>query len=68
VLRIQEPDRPRPFKVPLVWLVAPLGMMACLFVMIGLPYQAWERFALWLAIGIAIYVAYGYRTSRLRRA
>jgi basic amino acid/polyamine antiporter, APA family len=68
VLRIQEPDRPRPFKVPLVWLVAPLGMMACLFVMIGLPYQAWERFALWLAIGIAIYVAYGYRNSRLRRA
>jgi APA family basic amino acid/polyamine antiporter len=67
VLRVTEPERPRPFKVPLVWVVAPLGIAACLFIMSGLPYQAWERFALWLAIGVAIYVAYGYRHSRLRR-
>ena len=24
-LRIKEPDRPRPFRVPFVWVVAPLG-------------------------------------------
>jgi len=66
VLRVKEPDRPRPFRVPLVWVVAPLGIAACLFVMLGLPRQAWERFAIWLAIGIAIYAAYGYRHSRLR--
>ena len=41
---------------------------ACLFIMVGLPKQAWERFFLWLAIGILIYVFYGYRHSRLRRA
>jgi APA family basic amino acid/polyamine antiporter len=67
VLRVSEPDRPRPFKVPLVWVVAPLGMAACLFIMVGLPYQAWERFGIWLAIGAAIYLLYGYRHSRLRR-
>jgi APA family basic amino acid/polyamine antiporter len=67
VLRLKEPDRPRPFKVPFVWLVAPLGVAACLFVMAGLPVQAWERFGIWLAIGTAIYLAYGYRHSRLRR-
>ena len=66
VLRVTEPDRPRPFKVPFVWVLAPLGVAACVFVMAGLPYQAWERFALWLAIGVAIYLAYGYRHSRLR--
>jgi APA family basic amino acid/polyamine antiporter len=66
VLRISEPKRPRPFKVPLVWVVAPLGIAACLFVMAGLPYQAWERFAIWLIIGAAIYVLYGYRHSGLR--
>jgi basic amino acid/polyamine antiporter, APA family len=67
VLRITEPDRPRPFKVPFVWPVALLSTAACLFIMVGLPKQAWERFILWLAIGILIYVFYGYRHSRLRQ-
>jgi APA family basic amino acid/polyamine antiporter len=66
VLRVKEPDRPRPFRVPFVWLVAPLGVAACLFVMYGLPREAWERFGIWLAIGVVIYAAYGYRHSRLR--
>ena len=67
VLRITEPDRPRPFKVPFVWPVALLSTAACLFIMVGLPRQAWERFFLWLVIGILIYVFYGYRHSRLRQ-
>jgi basic amino acid/polyamine antiporter, APA family len=67
VLRVTEPNRPRPFKVPLVWVVAPLGVAACIFIMIGLPPQAWERFGIWLVIGGVIYGLYGYRNSRLRR-
>ena len=67
VLRVKEPNRPRPFRVPMVWLVAPLGILACLFVMAGLPRQAWERFGLWLALGGIIYALYGYRHSRLRQ-
>ena len=35
VLRVKEPDRPRPFRVPFVWVVAPLGIAACLFIMVG---------------------------------
>src|SRR6185436_3046265 len=65
VLRVTEPDRPRPFRVPVVWLVAPLGMASCLFVMVGLPRQAWERFGIWLVIGAVLYASYGYRNSRL---
>src|SRR5688500_10899893 len=67
VLRVKEPDRPRAFRVPIVWVLAPLGIAACLFVMVGLPQQAWERFGIWLAIGAVIYAAYGYHHSRLRR-
>ena len=66
VLRIIEPERPRPFKVPAVWLVAPLGAAACVFIMVGLPIQAWERFGIWLAVGLALYFAYGYSHSKLR--
>jgi APA family basic amino acid/polyamine antiporter len=66
ILRVKEPDRPRPFKVPLVWVLAPLGVAACLFVMKGLPVQAWERFGIWLVIGLVIYFGYSYRHSKLR--
>src|SRR5689334_19869995 len=68
VLRIKEPARPRPFRVPLAWAVAPLGILACIFVMLGLPRQAWERFGFWLVIGIVLYALYGYRHSRLRNS
>jgi len=67
VLRIKEPERPRPFRVPFVWVVTLGGAAACLYVMQGLPAHAWERFGIWLLIGLALYFAYGYRHSKLRR-
>ncbi|HEU4748799.1 MAG TPA: amino acid permease C-terminal domain-containing protein, partial [Gemmatimonadaceae bacterium] len=67
VLRIREPDRPRPFRVPFVWPVTLLGAGACIYIMLGLPVRAWERFGIWLLIGIALYFVYGYRHSTLRR-
>jgi APA family basic amino acid/polyamine antiporter len=65
VLRYKEPDRPRPFKVPFVWPVSVLSAAGCIFIMWGLPGSAWIRFGLWLAIGLMIYFAFGYRNSRL---
>lgn len=64
-LRIREPNRPRPFRVPFVWVVAPVGALACLYTMTGLPRTAWERFGIWLAIGLVVYFLYGYRRSLL---
>jgi APA family basic amino acid/polyamine antiporter len=34
--------------------------------MFGLPARAWERFGIWLVIGIAFYFLYGFRHSTLR--
>jgi basic amino acid/polyamine antiporter, APA family len=67
-LRLLEPDRPRPFRVPMVPVVALGGMAACLYTMLGLPRQAWERFGVWLALGLVLYFLYGFRRSRLRNA
>jgi APA family basic amino acid/polyamine antiporter len=66
-LRIKEPDRPRPFRVPFVWVVAPLGAAACVYVMSGLPRTAWIRFGVWMAVGIAFYFMYGFQNSKLRK-
>jgi basic amino acid/polyamine antiporter, APA family len=68
VLRYKEPERPRPFRVPLVWPVCVLSAAGCLFIMKGLPDSAWERFGIWLVIGLVLYFAYGYRHSALRRS
>ncbi|MGH7500921.1 MAG: amino acid permease [Longimicrobiales bacterium] len=66
ILRIIEPDRPRPFRAPLIWFVAPAAVISCLFLMLQLPRITWMRFGLWLAAGLVIYALYGYRKSRLR--
>ena len=66
VLRVREPDRPRPFRVPFIWGVSLIGAGACVFVMQGLPTSAWIAFGIWMAIGLTCYFLYGYRHSALR--
>jgi basic amino acid/polyamine antiporter, APA family len=65
-LRFIDPSRPRPFRVPFVWPVTLVGAAACIYTMFGLPPHAWERFGIWLVIGLFLYFAYGFRHSRLR--
>jgi amino acid transporter len=66
VLRHKEPERPRPFRVPMVWPVCLLSAAGCVFIMIGLPHQAWVRFGIWLVIGLHLYFCYGLEHSAYR--
>jgi APA family basic amino acid/polyamine antiporter len=66
VLRVIEPDRPRPFRCPAVWLVAPLAIASCLFLMASLPWITWERFLIWLGLGLVVYFLYSVRNSRVQ--
>ena len=68
VLRYREPDRPRKFRVPFVPLVPLLGIAMCVALMVKLPALTWERFVIWLVVGLGIYFLYGRRRSRLSRA
>lgn len=67
ILRYKEPERPRPFKTPLVPLIPILGILSNLYLMISLPWVTWVRFSIWLVIGFLIYALYGFRKSVLRR-
>ena len=67
VLRYTRPDIPRPFKTPFVPFVPGLGILSCLYLMSGLPWDTWFRLFAWMAIGLIIYFTYGIRKSKLRR-
>jgi basic amino acid/polyamine antiporter, APA family len=66
VLRIKEPQLPRPFRAPAVYLVAPLGAAFAIFLMCGLPLDTWMRLGVWLVIGLAVYLLYGMRRSHVQ--
>ena len=67
VLRRHEPHQGRGFRTPWAPWVPLLGILACLWLMFGLPWKAWIRFAVWLVAGITFYALYGWRRSRLNR-
>ena len=67
VLRVREPNLPRVFKTPAVFLVAPLGAISALYLMISLPWTTWERLIVWFVIGMIVYFTYSVRNSRLAR-
>ncbi len=65
VLRVKEPELPRPFRAPAIWIVGTGGAAISIFLMFGLPVDTWIRLAVWLAIGLTIYFLYGARHSRI---
>ncbi len=66
VLRARRPELPRPFRTPLVPFLPALGALLSLAMMLSLPGVTWLRFAVWLALGLGVYAAYGAKQSRWR--
>jgi len=67
LMRYKEPDRERPFRAPVIWLIAPLGILFNFGMMLSLGHHNWERLLLWLAIGIMIYFIYSRKHSLLKK-
>lgn len=65
--RRTRPDLPRPFRVPFYPAVPVLGMISCVALMVSLPLVTWQRFGLWMALGMAFYFLYARRNSHLER-
>jgi basic amino acid/polyamine antiporter, APA family len=66
-LRHSHPETPRPFRVPGSPAIPTLGVLACLGLMAGLPWETWARLVVWLVLGMAIYFFYGHRHAQSRQ-
>lgn len=64
-LRVLNPKLPRAFTVPLYPLLPAAGALICLYLMANLSSSTWVVFGVWVAVGIAVYLGYGRRHSRL---
>lgn len=65
ILRVRDPNRVRPFRTPLVWVVGPVSVAGCLFLYFNLPVDAMLVLPVWGALGLVFYFLYGYRKSHV---
>ncbi|WP_318200801.1 amino acid permease [Streptomyces sp. SCL15-4] len=67
-LRRREPGLDRSFRIPLYPVAPLLGIGFCLYLMWETGWRTWIQFAVFLAVGLAVYGAYGRRHSTLADA
>jgi len=67
MLRVRDPNRPRSFRVPGVWIIAPLTIAGCAFLFLNLPTAAMLFLPIWTMIGLVVYFLYSRSRSHLGR-
>ncbi|HEY8969990.1 MAG TPA: amino acid permease [Puia sp.] len=66
ILRKTDPNRPRPFRTPLVPIVPILGVFVCALMIIGLDGRTQLTALVWMIIGLVIYFGYSKTHSKLQ--
>jgi len=67
VLRRTDPERKRSFRVPAVWLIAPLTIIGCILLFANLPTAAMLFLPGWGVLGLLVYFLYSRGRSHLGR-
>ncbi len=67
LLRYQQPNIERPYKAPIIWFVAPMGVFFNLFLMTQAQAVTWRAFLIWSTIGIIVYFVYSRNKSNLNQ-
>jgi APA family basic amino acid/polyamine antiporter len=65
ILRRTNPDRARPFRTPLYFLVCPLAAAGCVFLFFQLSGYTELMFLGWTLIGLVVYFLYSRRRSHV---
>jgi basic amino acid/polyamine antiporter, APA family len=68
VMRVKQPEVPRPFRTPWVPVVPICGMVVAIALMVSLDAPAWIGFGSWLIVGQIIYFSYSRKHSKVQRA
>ena len=66
-LRITKPDLKRPFACPAVYIIAPLAILSCGYLIYSLLLETWKPFLIWTIIGLVVYFGYSYKNSSLNK-
>jgi len=67
ILRVKEPSLERPYKTPMLPVVATLGMGFNLFLMTQVRVHTWYAFAIWGSLGVLVYFLYSRNASNLNK-
>jgi basic amino acid/polyamine antiporter, APA family len=65
LLRYQQPNIERPYKAPLIWFVAPMGVLFNVFLMTRTRPDTQKAFFIWSTIGALVYFLYSRQKSKL---
>lgn len=65
-LRLSDPGRERPFRVPIWQLTAPLGILACLFLLASMGWFAIARVVAWQIVGVVVLLLFRQRRAVAR--
>ncbi|NVI86342.1 amino acid permease [Actinomadura sp. BRA 177] len=65
-LRHSQPDLHRPFRMPAAPLVVIATILAVGWLMLNLKVETWAYFAIWMAVGLVLYLVYGRRKSQMK--
>ncbi len=66
ILRLTDKTRVRPFRTPLLFVVAPLSIIGCVVLFLSLGKESKMVFYVWSALGLIFYFAYGFWKSNVR--
>lgn len=67
VLRFTKPNLERPFKCPAVFVVAPIAILSCAYLIFTLLETTGKPFFIWIILSIIFYILYTYRRSPMAK-
>lgn len=67
MLRRTDPSRKRPFRTPIIWLVAPLSIAGCVYLFFSLDTKSIMLFGGWAFVGLLVYFLYSRNRSNVGR-
>ena len=58
ILRVKNPDLKRPFKCPAVFVIAPLAIVGCGYLLVTLLLATFKPFLIWLTLSVSSYFVF----------